>query len=190
MSKINERLDNLRIEIQKPEFLEGKGLSNEVNIRIFCYDPAEEMTVRHFLEQIIVDQSMNCHLIERNLYKVFLSICDDKRITDRAPQMEERKGKDFLFKKLQEFANNKSFVAKMQYEPHEPGDVLLVTGVGEVFPFMRIHSLLEALQPEFPDIPILVMYPGNYDGHFVRLFDRLEPNPYYRAFNIVGGADK
>ena len=38
MNNINERLDNLKLEIQKPEFLEGKGLSNEVNIRIFCYD--------------------------------------------------------------------------------------------------------------------------------------------------------
>lgn len=190
MTKITERLDNLKIEIQKPEFLEGKGLSNEVNIRIFCYDPKDEMIVRHFVEQIIVDQSMNCHLIERNLYKVFLSICDDKRITDRAAQMEERKGKEFLFNNLQKFANNKSFVEKMQYEPHEQGDVLLLTGVGEVFPFMRIHSLLEALQPEFPDIPILVMYPGKYDGRFVRLFDKLEANPYYRAFNIVGGSDK
>ena len=186
MSKINERLDSLKLEIQKPEFLEGKGLSNEVNIRIFCYDAADEMIVRHFTEQLIVDQSLDCHLIERNLYKVFLSICDDKRITDKASQMEEKKGKDFLFKNLQKFANNKSFVEKMQYEPHEPGDVLLLTGVGEVFPFMRIHSLLEALQPEFPDIPILVMYPGKYDGRFVRLFDKLEANPYYRAFNIIG----
>lgn len=186
---INERLDNLKLEIQKPEFLEGKGLSNEVNIRIFCYDAADEMIVRHFTEQLIVDQSLDCHLVERNLYKVFLSICDDKRITEKAAQMEEKKGKDFLFNNLQKFANNKSFVDKMQYEPHEPGDVLLLTGVGEVFPFMRIHSLLEALQPEFPDIPILVMYPGKYDGRFVRLFDKLEPNPYYRAFNIIGTED-
>lgn len=190
MNSIFKRLDDLKAEIQKSEFLEGKGLSNEVNIRIFCYDAKDEMIVRHFTEQIVVDQSLNCHIIERNLYKVFLSICDDKRITDRAPQMEERKGKDFLFKKLQEFANNKSFVAKMQYEPHELGDVLLLTGVGEVFPFMRIHALLEALQPKFSDIPILVMYPGKYDGRFVRLFDKLEPNPYYRAFNMVGGTDK
>ncbi len=97
MSKINERLDSLKLEIQKPEFLEGKGLSNEVNIRIFCYDAADEMIVRHFTEQLIVDQSLDCHLIERNLYKVFLSICDDKRITDKASQMEEKKGRDFLF---------------------------------------------------------------------------------------------
>lgn len=34
MTNIHERLDNLRVHIQTPEFLEGKGLSNEVNIRI------------------------------------------------------------------------------------------------------------------------------------------------------------
>ena len=45
MNNINERLDNLKLEIQKPEFLEGKGLSNEVNIRIFCYDAQDEMIV-------------------------------------------------------------------------------------------------------------------------------------------------
>ena len=48
MSNLMERLDSLRALIQEPEFLEGKGLSNEVNIRIFCYDPKEEMAVRHF----------------------------------------------------------------------------------------------------------------------------------------------
>lgn len=185
MSELAERLDRLKEEIQKPEFLEGKGLSNEVNIRIFCYDPSEEMVIRHFIEQITVDQSLTCNLKEANLYRTFLEICDDKRITKGAASMEEKKGKDYLIQQIQRFANNKSFVEKMQYSPHEKGDVLLITGVGEAYPFMRIHSLLEALQPEFPDIPILVMYPGKYDGRFVRLFDKLEPNPYYRAFNIV-----
>lgn len=190
MKNINERLDSLKAEIQKPEFLAGRGLSNEVNIRIFCYDPADELAVRHFTEQLIVDQTLSCHPVERNLYRVFLSICEEKRITEKAPQIEEKKGKDVLLSDLQRFANNKRFVEKMRYEPHEPGDVLLLTGVGEVFPFMRIHSLLEALQPEFSDIPILVLYPGSYDGRFVRLFDRLQPNPYYRAFNMVGGEEK
>ena len=35
MSNLTERLDMLRKEIQKDDFLDGKGLSNEVNIRIF-----------------------------------------------------------------------------------------------------------------------------------------------------------
>lgn len=190
MSRINERLDELKIEIQKPEFLEGKGLSNEVNIRIFCYEPADEMIVRHFEKQIMGDSTLSCHLIERNLYQVFLDICKDKGVLEDVASVEEKKGSDYLLRQIQMFANNKAFVKKMQYEPHKKGDVLFITGVGEVFPFMRIHMLLEALQPVFSDIPILVMYPGSYDGRSVRLFNKLQPNPYYRAFNIVGEEKK
>ena len=75
MSDIKERLDKVRALIQEPEFLEGKGLSNEVNIRIFCYEPENEMVVRHFVNQLETDQSLDCHLIVCNLYKTFLSIC-------------------------------------------------------------------------------------------------------------------
>lgn len=64
MGDMNERLDALRGLIQSREFLEGKGLSNEVNIRIFCYDPKNEMAVRHFTEKLVTDQSLSCHLIE------------------------------------------------------------------------------------------------------------------------------
>ena len=71
MSELKERLDNLRALMQEPEFLEGKGLSNEVNIRIFCYDPSDEMMVRHFIEQIMTDQSMNCHLKRKRVKNLF-----------------------------------------------------------------------------------------------------------------------
>ena len=184
-SNIMERLDNLRSLIQDRDFQEGKGLSNEVNIRIFCYDPKDEMAIRHFTEKLTCDQSLNCHLIEYNLYKVFLSILDDKRITDRVAQQEEKKGKKFVLDQMKRLANNTAFIKKMQYEPHQPGDVILLTGVGEAFPFIRVHALLDAMQPYFSDVPVLVMYPGTFDGRYVKLFDKLTPNPYYRAFNVI-----
>jgi hypothetical protein len=185
MSGLKERLDSLRDFIQQPEFLEGKGLSNEVNIRIFCYDPADEMTVTHFIEQIKTDQSVTCRLIECNLYKIFLSVCEDLDILDAIPDMEETDGGTYLLEQLHSAIGEGEFIEKIQYEQHQPGDVLLLTGVGDVFPFMRVHALLEALQPYFSDIPILVMYPGEFDGHYLRLFNRLSPNDYYRAFNLL-----
>lgn len=185
MSGLLERLDDLRTLIQEPEFLKGEGLSNEVNIRIFCYDPKEEMAVRHFTEKLMTDQSLHCCLIEYNLYKVFLSICDDKRITDRVPKQEEKKGKQFVLEQMKLIAKNTAFIKKMLEQPHEPGDVILITGVGEAFPFIRVHALLEAMQPYFSDVPVLVMYPGTFDGRYLKLFDRLEPNAYYRAFNVI-----
>jgi hypothetical protein len=185
VSDLKVRLDKLRNLMQEEDFLEGKGLSNEVNIRIFCYEPAEEMVVRHFIEQIQTDQSMKCRLIIHNLYEVFLSICDDKKITDKIPSMEEKKGTEFIQYQLSRIANNITFVNKMKYEPHEVGDVLVITGVGDAYPFIRAHDLLNALQPEFPDIPILLFYPGTFDGRDIQLFNRLKKNSYYRAFNII-----
>ena len=187
MSDIKERLDILRGNIQEEDFLLGKGLSNEVNIRMFCYDAKDEMIVQHFVEQLKTDQSLNCRLIEVNLYETFLSICDDKRITNSIPAMEEKKGKEFILKQMNSVAKVGAFIDKIQYEPHMVGeDILLITGVGDVFPFLRVHTLLDALQPYFSDIPILVMYPGKFDGSYMKLFNKLKPNQYYRAFNEIG----
>ena len=106
-------------------------------------------------------------------------------ITEAISDMEEADGSAYLLEQLNSAIGNGEFIDKIQYEPHEPGDVLMLTGVGEVFPFMRIHTLLEALQPYFSDVPILVMYPGEFDGRHVKLFNRLTPNDYYRAFNVI-----
>lgn len=184
MDEINKRLDNLKQLIQQDEFLEGKGLSNEVNIRIFCYNPEDEMAVLHFTEQLR-EESLSCNIIECDLYRIFLEICDDLDITDAIPEMEQSDGSDFLLEQLHSAIGESEFVEKIQYEPHNKGDVLMLTGVGNVFPFMRVHVLLEALQPYFSDVPILVMYPGEFDGHHLKLFNRLQPGDYYRAFNII-----
>lgn len=112
MSDIKERLDKVRALIQEPEFLEGKGLSNEVNIRIFCYEPENEMVVRHFVNQLETDQSLDCHLIVCNLYKTFLSICDDMDITDAIPDMEEADGSAYLLEQLNSAIGNGEFIDK------------------------------------------------------------------------------
>ena len=73
---IKERLDLLKKTIQQEDFLLGKGLSNEVNIRMFCYDPKEEMIVRHFIERI-TNESLECNIKYYDLYEVLLKICEN-----------------------------------------------------------------------------------------------------------------
>jgi hypothetical protein len=182
---IQERLDQLREIIQTDDFLEGKGLSNEVNIWLFCYDPKDEPIIRHFTEQLEKNVMGHVHPRICDLYRIFLSICDAKRITDKIPVMEEKKGKDYLLEPLRRTAGSKAFVEKMKYEPHKKGDILVITGVGDAFPFIRVHDLLNAMQPEFSDVPILVFYPGVFDGYQLQLFSCLPKNSYYRAFNVI-----
>ena len=185
MKDIMKELDQLKAFIQEKEFLEGKGLSNEVNIRIFCYDPKDEMVVKHFISQVTTDPTLACNLIECDLYKIFLDCCKDIEILEAIPEMEEADGSSYLLEQIHSTIREDEFIQKMQYAPHRPGDVLMLTGVGEVFPFMRVHTILEAMQPHFSDIPILVMYPGEFDKHHLKLINRLQPNDYYRAFSVI-----
>ena len=77
------------------------------------------------------------------------------------------------------------YLCKMQYEPHQRGDVLFLTGVGKVYPFMRAHNMLERMQQPFSDIPIVMFYPGEYNGQSLILFDKFHDANCYRAFNLL-----
>lgn len=187
MSDVLERLDKLKTRIQEEDFLKGDGLSNEVNIHIFCYDPKDEMAVRYFTEQLLADQDLNCHVIEKNLYKIFIKLCEDKRLLDKIPRLEETKGAAFTLQNIQgRSASAKNFVDEICRDGFKFGDVLLITGVGEAYPFIRSHDVLNTIQPRnLNSIPIVVMYPGTFDGRNVRLFNRLDKQGYYRAFNVI-----
>ena len=109
MNELTERLDALRALIQSHGFLTGDGLSNEVNIRIFCYAAKDEMPVQHFIRQLVTDQTLACHLIECNLYQTFLSICEDMGIQDEISVLEDWKPlrfcKSALFKSFRSFSD-------------------------------------------------------------------------------------
>ena len=100
MPSITERLDLLKETIQRKDFLKGEGLSNEVNIRMFCYESKEEMAVRAFTERLS-SENLSCNVQIVDLYETFLSFCEDKRILDRIPKLEERRGTEFLEKQFE-----------------------------------------------------------------------------------------
>jgi len=126
MGDIQKRLDNVRQMVQSQDFLEGKGLSNEVNIRIFCYEPRDEMAVRHFIEQLSTDMTLGCQLRICNLYQIFLGICEGMDILDAIPDMEEEDGHDYLLEQLQSTIGVDEIVQKIQSEPFQPGEVLVL----------------------------------------------------------------
>ena len=64
-------------------------------------------------------------------------------------------------------------------------DLILVSGVGSVWPLMRSHSLLNNLHAVMGSTPLVLFYPGRYDGQSLRLFGILQSKNYYRAFKLV-----
>lgn len=142
MSSIKTDLESIKERFSDEVFLSNKGLSNEVGIHVFCYDPHDEMIVRDYMANLIQQADLPFRLIECDLYKIFLQICEDKRILKTIPAMEKKKGSEGLLKQLQKIATPEAFVERMQYAPHQHGDILLISGVGKVYPFMRSHNIV------------------------------------------------
>ena len=69
-------------------------------------------------------------------------------------------------------------------------DILVLTGIGRVFPFVRSHNILNNLQVAVSGFPVLLLFPGEYRqmasaGSSLVLFDMLTDDQYYRAKNIM-----
>ena len=185
MADIKRELDKIKERISDPNFLANKGLANEVGIHVFKYAPQYELIVCDYVERLVNTPSDGFRVIERNMYKILLEILDEKRVLGAVPSLEEKKGKDYLLAQLQKVATPEAFLAKMKYEPHQYGDVLFLTGVGKVYPFMRSHKMLDIMQQEFSDVPIVVFYPGEFNGQNLILFNKFHDGNYYRAFNLL-----
>ncbi|MDV2687166.1 DUF1788 domain-containing protein, partial [Alkalihalophilus lindianensis] len=86
-------------------------------------------------------EGSNRRIIEFDLYKMLLEITKDKRIFERIFEMEERQGKDQLFKAMTTFAKPEVFLRKIK---EQMGDynVVFLTGIGKVYPFVRSHNIL------------------------------------------------
>lgn len=194
------RFDHLRDVMSKDDFLRNRGLSNEVGFYIFAYPAEQELEVRALTAdlvaasasgRIVSPDGLACRVHERNLWQLFLSACGQKLGPDYLAKMEKleaRRGSDSLLARMQKIVGPEVYAEQMDWAPaapHRPGDVLLITGVGQVYPFMRLHNVLENAQHRFTDIPVVALYPGVYDARTLSLFGKLEDGNYYRAFNII-----
>lgn len=56
MGNIRADLESMKERFSDEVFLSNKGLSNEVGIHVFCYDPQDEMIVRDYIEKLIPEE--------------------------------------------------------------------------------------------------------------------------------------
>lgn len=183
---IMQELDRIKDRISNPSFLQNNGLSNEVGIHVFCYDPQDELIVQDYIGRLKSEANTPYRIIECDLYEIFLSLLEDKRVLKSVEGLEDKRGKDYLLSQLQKIATPDAFLARMNYAPHVRGqDVLFMTGIGKIHPFMRSHKMLDSMQHLFEDIPVVMFYPGTFNGQTLSLFGEFLDGHYYRAFNLL-----
>ncbi|SHL89363.1 DUF1788 domain-containing protein [Vreelandella subglaciescola] len=186
---LQDRLNQIAEKITSPTFLSGEGLGNEIGFWIFEYPPEHELQVREyltFLEGVLARQYGELTVDRVNLLRVLRDYLSERGFLDKAIALQQHKGDAALNKALRGPLHMDKFAPFMIRHAlsHDP-DIILLSGVGSVWPVMRAHSLLNALHGLLGHKPLVLFYPGRYDGQTLTLFNQIASNNYYRAFALV-----
>ena len=188
-SDFNERLNKILDRITSDDFLHGKGLGAEIPFYAFDYPPERELEVREhiaFLLAQIPKRRPGLRFAHVNLFDLIIRHLKERGFYDKAIALQRDKGDEALRKALAAplDAGKLATVFAEAVKP-EAQDLVLVSGVGSAYPLLRTHNLLNNLHHRMGSTPLVLFYPGMYDGQSLRLFGTLEDKPYYRAFRLV-----
>lgn len=186
---LTERLNQILPKVISDEFLSGSGLGNEIAFHIFDYPPEEELRVRehiHFLLSHIPQRKPGLRVKHLNLFDFVLDYLKNRKLLDRAIELQQEKGDEALKKALAgPLHENKLAAVFAEVVQPDQHDLVLLSGVGSVWPLLRSHTLLNNLHPVMGRTPLVMFYPGRYDGQSLRLFGKLKHANYYRAFKLI-----
>lgn len=185
-----ERLNQILPRITSRDFLDSKGLGNEIGFWIFDYPPEREMEVRDFLSSTVFPAlskpNANVRFDVINLLDTVVELLQERNLLDKAIALQQSKGDEGVLPALRSVLKEDKLAQKIASKFDVASlDLLVLTGVGAVYPMLRTHTLLSALHPIMGKTPLLMFFPGKYDGHSLRLFNVLGEDHYYRAFRLV-----
>ncbi|WP_367376929.1 DUF1788 domain-containing protein [Levilactobacillus cerevisiae] len=191
MTKTVEKLKHLREKIADPDFQQSRGLSNEVSYYILAYAPQDQPLVTEEvsnMRQQLNRETVGMDIVEFNLYQIMWQLLDDLGIKEDALAMEASDGIDYLIEQLNNALDMTSsenmFVQYMQQHLPEEPVIVFVTGVGEIFPLIRAHKVLNTMHQVINNVPVIFFYPGIYDSISLSMFGESKEDNYYRAFQI------
>lgn len=189
---MQDRFQHLFAVISGQRFLNKQGLGNEVPFFICPYKPEEAVEMERLQRQLVNRlEQVGVRILEINLYDLSIEILMKEGDFEWLIENEQGLSKVKLREELQgildiETALIPAIAAKLAKTDFE---VLFLGGVGEVFPYIRSHNVLNNLQSTAKEKPTVMFFPGAYthsleSGASLDLFGRLHDDKYYRAFNI------
>ena len=188
-----ERAEHLYRVITSERFLTKQGLGNEVPFFI-CPFPAEEglTMIEDRFDLIERIGHAGVKALDLSLYDIALGLLDERGILEDVLAAEAGMEKSELRELLQGVLDvHEHLIPKIaEAIAAQPHDVIFLSGVGEVYPYIRSHNVLNNLQSTAKDKPTVLFFPGNYThstatGGSLDLFGLLHDDKYYRAFNIL-----
>lgn len=187
-----EKFEHLLTVMSSRRFLNMQGLGNEIPFFICPFNAGHRVVMEKLVTRLTnALKNRGIHILTINLYDLSIELLKKRNIWDRILQSETSLSKDQLKELLQGVLDPEQHLVPVMAEKmgNAEFDILFITGVGEVFPYIRSHTVLNNLQRVAKNHPTVMFFPGEYThspekGSSLDLFGKLQDDKYYRAFNI------
>ncbi|RRJ85878.1 DUF1788 domain-containing protein [Gulosibacter macacae] len=191
--ELSRQEEHLFAVLSGDRFLKMEGLSNEVPFFIYPYAPEHALDVAKAKKRVknrLAGKGIEVR--EINLYDLSIDVLKQRGDWDEVLEVEPELDKAEFTEMLQSMLNPQQHLAPAIRDQLAEGefDIVFLTGIGEVFPYIRSHNVLNNLQSVVVGRPMLMFFPGRYEqsdtlGSSLVLFGRLKDDQYYRAKNIL-----
>jgi hypothetical protein len=188
-----EQEEHLFAVLSGKRFLQMEGLSNEVPFFIYPYPPEDALAVAAARKRIrtrLANEGIT--VFEIDLYDLSVDILKGRGVWEEVLAIEPEQDKADFREMLQGMLDPQLHIAPVIRDrlAGREFDIVFLTGIGEVFPYIRSHNVLNNLQSVVQGRPMLMFFPGRYEqsdtlGSSLVLFGRLKDDQYYRAKNIL-----
>lgn len=191
MASLEERLDMVEKIIKQPSFRENKGLGNEVGYYVFDYPAEQELVVRERIQYMKAKNSKGIYgfdLVVFDLYDIVIDLLEREGFLEQCFKFEKKNGMERIVRavgNLLQVNDNESLIVKHIQENTPQNAVIFLVGVGKCYPLLRSHKVLNNLHQAIDRVPVVMFYPGKYDGQELVLFGTIKDDNYYRAFRLV-----
>jgi hypothetical protein len=179
-----DRLNSIKDRLSSLELLNNSGLGNEIGFYIFDYPPEYELIVRKHLDKILPELAYKIAVI--NLFELITEYLRKENMLEEAIRLQIDEGDSELLSALKDIIEGERIAPLITEKANiDNQDALILTGIGNTYPLLRTHNLLNNLQVPMKNKPLIVFYPGTYSGQTLSLFGKLKDENYYRAFRLV-----
>ncbi len=188
---LEEKLERAESVISKATFRQNKGLGNEVGYYVFDYPAQHELYVREWIEYIRKKNEVSMdeyQIVVFDLYEMIIDILQTKGYLEKCYEFEKKKGFERITKSVGNMLRitaADSLIVKHIKENTPEKAIVFLTGIGKCYPILRSHTVLNNLHQVIDHVPVVMFYPGKYDGQTLMLFSEIKDDNYYRAFKLV-----
>lgn len=177
---INKRLEQLKARIHQDGFTKPTGIGSEIPHFVLDYPAEDELTVRTYIERLL--KSSPLHIKEINLFQFLLSLFEDD--IEELIELAEEEGYEELSQAIQTVLEDRTLLVNSFIEQADDAELIFITGVGTVHPFIRSSHLLKKLSNHAFRTPLILFYPGHFSGLDLRLYNQFRHEDEYQITRI------